>query len=369
MQEVEIEGLFFDGQTSAQHRAALFYREDGQVGMVGSARQPVSWQSLNISTRIGNTPRYIEFPDGSQFETADNDGVDLLCRRLGYRDRQGFVHVLETNKRYVVMMLVIVIMAVWGFVQYGVPAMSREIALLMPDSVSRTMGEGVLDFLDNQFMAPSALSDRRQAELRALFESYADQLDEGLSLQVEFRDGGPMAANAFALPDGTIVFTDQLIELADDDREIASVMLHEIGHVHYRHSLRSAVQQFSLAMLVMLVTGDVSASSSVVTALPLVLVQTGYSRDMEWEADGFALHFMQQWEIPPEFFASMMEKLEARYSDVYEACREDGSQVSACIEEAVASLERSRGGDMVESYLSTHPLSRERVERFRSALP
>lgn len=365
MQEADIQGLFFDGQTSTKHQAALFYRDDGQVGITASDRSPVPVESLRISSRIGNTPRYIEFPDGSQFETTDNDAVDRLCQRLGYRDRQGFIHALESNKRYVFATLLIVIAAVWGFVQYGVPAMSREIALLMPDTVSETMGEGVLDFLDEQFMEPSALSEPRQAELRALFNRFADQVDDGMPLRVEFRDGGPMAANAFALPDGTIVFTDQLIELASDDREIASVMLHEIGHVYYRHSLRSAIQQFSLAMLVMLVTGDVSASSSVITALPVVLVQSGYSRNMEWEADGFALHYMQQLDIPPEYFARMMEKLEARYSDVYADCVDGNNQVVECMDRAVASLEQNRGGDIVESYLSTHPLSRERIERFR----
>ena len=50
--------------------------------------------SLDISPRVGSIPRRIEFPDGSLFETTDNDAIDGLLFANGRR-RAGFVHSLE----------------------------------------------------------------------------------------------------------------------------------------------------------------------------------------------------------------------------------------------------------------------------------
>ena len=56
-------------------------------------------------------------------------------------------------------------------------------------------------------------------------------LDDGHVYQLEFRHGGYIDANAFALPSGIIVMTDELVELAKSDDELISVLAHEIGHV------------------------------------------------------------------------------------------------------------------------------------------
>ena len=119
-------------------------------------------------------------------------------------------------------------------------------------------------------------------------------------------------------------------------------------------------------MLVMVVTGDVSTSSSVITALPVFLVETGYSRDMEWEADGYALDYMQRNGIDPEYFASMMDKLEARYTHTYDKCIKNEGTVPACLDAALKELRQNRDdSDLVESYFSTHPMSKDRSARFR----
>ncbi|NIP72503.1 MAG: M48 family metallopeptidase [Gammaproteobacteria bacterium] len=361
-----IQGVYFDGATSEKSDVSLFCRGDGLVCIQGLNKEPVSIRMLTVSPRIGNTPRYIEFPDGGQFETLDNDAVDRLCERAAYRDRQGFIHKLESHKRAVLATVVIVVLSAWGFVQYGIPAMSRELAVLLPDESSRKLGEGLLQTLDEYWLKPSKLSEIRQTTLSDMFNGLSRELGESLPLSIEFRQGGPLEANAFALPDGTIVFTDELIALANDDREVAAVMLHEIGHVHHRHSLRAAIEQFGLAMVVMAVTGDVSASSSVVTALPVLLVRSGYSRSMEWEADGFALIHMRHHGIAPEFFAAMMEKLEARHSAVYRACTESATPAKQCLRQALEVVREGGASEgLVEGYLSTHPLSQERAERFR----
>jgi Zn-dependent protease with chaperone function len=58
------------------------------------------------------------------------------------------------------------------------------------------------------------------------------------NMQLLFRDGGSVGANAFALPGGTVIATDQFIQLSENDDEIIAVLAHEIGHVRHQHSLR-----------------------------------------------------------------------------------------------------------------------------------
>lgn len=370
MPRVRIPGLYFDGATSEKREVTLYYDDDGRVGVEEFGRQPIAIADLSISARIGNTARYIGFPDGGEFETHDNDAVDGMCRRLGYRDPLGFVHILESRKRFVLMTLLVVVAFTWSFVQYGIPLMSRQLAMKMPVEVSRHMGRGMLDTLDKQWLKPSALPESRREELQTLFDGYARSAGEHLHLNLVLRKGGPLKANAFALPDGTIMMTDELVTLADDDREIGAVMLHEIGHVQHRHSLRTAIQQFSLSMVVMAVSGDVSASSSAITALPVFLVTTGYSRDMEWEADGYALDHMHRHAIDPEYFATMMDKLEARYSTEYETCIAEDTPANDCLDRALhAARTRDDESPALQSYFSTHPMSKARAARFRQDQP
>ena len=369
-----IKGSYFNGETSEKKDVSLYYTEDGLIGFDELDFTEVEFSAVDISSRIGNTPRYISFADGSQFETNDNAAVDEMVNKLANDPLHGLAHKLESAKGFILFTIVAVVLFGWLFIQYGIPAMSKQIAEWLPDDASQYMGQGVLEAMDKSMFSPSQLPPQRQDELRNLFNSMLKNIEGSKNYKIEFRLGGKIRANAFALPNGTVVFTDELINLAEDDMEIASVMLHEIGHVKRKHSLRATIQQFSLAMFIMVITGDVSTSSSIITAIPIMLVESGFSQKMETEADTYSLDYMQQHSIDPNYFAIMMEKLEASFSPQYLSCMQavlkDGNnqaQKIKCITEAVEAnkLENSSESTNALDYFSTHPSSEERVERFR----
>jgi len=361
-----IDGLFFDGRESAGHLARLSYSVDGMITVENGQALSLAFSSIKISPRIGNTARYIEFPDGEQFETRDNDAVDLMLRRLSSRPYIGVVHWLERNRSVVFALLITLVAAGWGFIQYGIPYFSREIAMMLPEATSAYLGKGTLKILDQHWVGPSKLSPARQADLAEEFD-HLQQLAGRDDLHIVFRHGKAIGANALALPDGTILFTDELINIADNDREVQAVMLHEIGHIHYRHSLRSTIQQFSLAIAVLLVSGDVSTSSHIITAMPAMLVKAGYSQDMEAEADDFAYQFMRSHDMNPKYFSSMMEKLEASQDPGYKQCKKlAGDEKQACVHDLLEKIRDEQGVMNAGShYFSTHPATRERIEKFR----
>ena len=83
---------------------------------------------------------------------------------------------------------------------------------------------------------------------------------------------------------------------------------------------------------------------------------------------------MSKHHIDPNYFAIMMEKLEASYSQEYLACIEAQSKAAnkkinkiKCITDAVKSNKKDNGKATKSAvdYFSTHPASKERIERFR----
>ena len=64
-------------------------------------------------------------------------------------------------------------------------------------------------------------------------------------IRIVFRKGGRLGPNAFALPGGTIIFTDEMIMLSEHDDELLAVLIHEIGHVVHRNGMRTIIQDSS----------------------------------------------------------------------------------------------------------------------------
>lgn len=328
---MRIEGHFFDGTRSRRHRASLVV--DGGMlrveGDDGELQAPVALEDIGFSSRVGNTPRFVRFPAGGSFETADNDAVDrLLAQRA---PASGLAYRLESRLRYVVVGLVVTIAVVWGGVQWGVPALAKVAAFALPAQVNAQADRLVLEMLDRQTFAPTRLAEREQARLQTVFAPLLAEAARVQPVRVLFRDGADtVGANAMALPAGTIVFTDQLVRLARHDEELLAVLAHELGHVLNRHAMRSSIQASAVGLLATVVVGDVSSVSSAVTALPLILTQLGYSRDFEREADAHAVAVLRGHDIDVQHFAAILQRLD-----------KDRSEHT--------------------SYLSTHPSTPERV--------
>lgn len=342
--EHELAGTWFGG-TSSRPQAARLIVADGRLRVSAGDELlagPLPLAAVAVSSRLGNTPRMLRFADGACFETADNDGVDRLL--AGQGRWPGLVHRLESSLRYVLLGLLVTVALVWGGVRYGIPQLAEATAFALPAAVSRQVGEGVLELLDDELLFPSELTAEEQARLR---QRFAPMLaGSGQPVQLEFRKAADeLGANAFALPSGTVVFTDQLVRLAERDEELLGVLAHEIGHIERRHGLRQVLQGSALGLLAMTLTGDVSSVSSLIASIPVVLTQLGYSRDFEHEADRFAAELMAAQGVDPALLGSMLMRLE---------------QTARRCPQANRCEEPERGWS---TYLSTHPPTAERLQQ------
>ncbi len=329
----KIDGSYFDGLRPVAIPAQLAFEGPGAQLTTASLTLAYAQSALSVSPRVSSAERFISFPDGRQFLCADQDFLNTLPQES---PSEGVVAWLE-NRSSVALAGVIVIVALLALGYFfGLPYVARGLAERMPMETEQAIGQKALAWFDDEgWLGPSRLDlDKRQQILRAFH-----QLHEGLRLEdyyrLEMRSGMIFGPNAFALPGGIIVLTDELVAIAESTDEIAAILAHEIGHVELRHSMRSVLQKSIVAAAVTAMTADAASIGAAVAGLPVILAQTKYSRDFETAADSFAFALLKDKGRSPEAFATIMTRLEDQ-----------------------------RGpGAMGFTYLSTHPVTEERVQR------
>jgi len=126
--------------------------------------------------------------------------------------------------------------------------------------------------------------------------------DPGAAPSVRVRVLRIAEPNAFALPHGTVWVHVGMLACMDDEAQLATVLGHELAHVTHRHALRQARELASqeawasvaqtvvgtLALLAYAQTGRVGPAASAAQqtkVLWLAAAVSGYSRDLEREAD------------------------------------------------------------------------------------
>jgi len=362
----KIEGWLYDGASSKRYPISLNCSSDGVLSWDEPEARSYPIGLLSFSSRIGNTPRFIDFPDQYRFETSDNNAVDKLlntCTQKGHVKPglvDKWVHKIESSKRLIITSLGLVIITCWLSIQYGIPYFSKQLANALPVELATSIGSGTLDIMDESLMSPSQLPVARSQALQTIFQGLLPEDQDGIPLKLIFRKSEIVGANAFALPSGTIIFTDEMVELAENDDELKTIMLHEIGHVMHRHSLRHVIQQSGLALVVLLISGDVSGSSAIILAIPGLLLEASYSQAIEFEADTYALTNLTRHNISPKHFAAIMERLEKSH----QRDTETGDQFDE--ESELSKVEFEESERSFKDYFSSHPPTQARLERFKS---
>lgn len=211
---------------------------------------------------------------------------------------------------------------------YALPAVGGWIAFKLPQSTLDTVFGNTLPVLDEFLFTPSTLPEPERARHRTELVKLLGSNPDLSHIKLEFRslDSAP---NAFALPDGTIVLTDELERLLSAE-QVAGVLAHEIGHIAMRHSARQIIQNATTSTLLLAFTGDVSL---IFTAVLTQIADQHYSREFEREADAFAIDlFLEQ-----------------------------GRDLAALeqLHNTLANLDKSP--NTTPSYLSSHPGAEERI--------
>lgn len=300
---IEFQGTYFDGRSSRAYPVKVNY--DGVFlrikGKEGYPDLHVRLGDCTIVPPLGNTARSIKLPDGAQCDTNDLKAIAALEHRTGQNYGMRLVHFLESRWRLTAGFLIGLVICVWVFTAYGIPFLAQKIAYSVPSELSEELSRQTIKMLDGRFLKRSELSREKGGELRAMFQKLCKDFDPGSQYRLEFRKNPYNGPNAFALPSGLIIMTDELVGIAESARELEGVLLHEIVHVKNRHGLRSIIQNAGVFMLISALLGDITSITSTAASLPALLAESGYSRKFEREADRTAaIYFIQKgWSIKP----------------------------------------------------------------------
>lgn len=369
---------FFYGSGSSQQTAAVLYSEgsDIVVRFEREVLQQLPASQCQLSEPIGGLPYHVRFPDGSGFESLEHAAIEALFQ--GHQRGQ-FLHRVEKSLKLVVLAVLLLPVIVLAFLQYGSPLIARQLAPAIPETLLLQLDEQLLEGFDEEVFQPSEASE----SARALLLSAWHRLPGREELTLVERKGGYIGANAFALPGGHIVVTDELVELLQDEYQVLAVLAHEAGHVSEYHGLRNMIQSLAAAALLATIVGDVSwLAESLLVGGPVLVQQMAYSREFEAEADQHAGEILDSLGIPSSCLGAGLSKLLSVHMTVGEqemtqnGDDEKPGEMAASTEEtpeqgwwqrlkSILGFEEEIEIDwsQLAEYLSTHPDTALRIQR------
>ncbi len=270
--------------------------------------------------------------------------------------RHGLAQRMQMHWPVLLSVLAVAIIGLVVFYRYGTPWAAAQLTRQVPLAWELDLSQQALAQVDQAWLKPSRLPAARQAELRAQFRELLERIEPPLKryrayaprYELQFRRG--MGPNAFALPGGIVVMTDEIVELAGQrgygDDALLGVLAHEIGHVEHRHGTRLVVEQGVLNVGLGLALGDVS---SVVSMTSTLLTGLAYRRQHENESDCFALALMARAQRPTAPMADLLLGM-SRGSKATDRHKDEAPS----------------GSSVLGDWLSTHPATPQRAERLRA---
>jgi Zn-dependent protease with chaperone function len=307
----EIGAEWFDGRSARAHAVRL-HVADGHLVITGDGvHHRVALGSLRWPERTRHGVRLMHLPDGASLHCADSVAWDTWSAGAAGRRDSIVVRVQQRWKWTLASTLLLVLLLALSY-RHLLPWAARGIVALVPESADETVGEAALDQIDaSGLMEPSTLSPREQQAMREAFARAVARLPatDVPRHHLEFRKSG-IGPNAFALPGGAIVLTDELYRRMDGDCDIlVGVLGHELGHLRHRHGMRMLVQAGTLGAATGALYGDFS---SLFAQIPVLLGQASYSRDAEHEADVDAVRLLRANRISPRVMAQFFVKVRQR---------------------------------------------------------
>lgn len=333
--------IFFDGVSSTPQR--VNFSLNGQDLLIFSQERTISYQrnECEIARSFSNAAYHVNFTDGARLEVSDESFNEYVSASESIFNKK--LNQLKHKPSFILMALILSTLALFFFLTDGLQTVAKVATKVFPIKTEKMIGKYIVDseYFEKSFFQLSSLSLGRQEQIRTEFSHYCAKIEVCPEYKIKFRQSKIFGANAFALPGGDIIITDDLVNLAGDEDEITAVLAHELGHIAKRHSLQQMIQTSLRALILVGITGDVD---SIASALPGLMFDLKYSREIEVDADNYAIAFMEKNCVPLNSFAKIMEKMAKKNPK-----NNDPDSI-----------------DKIRTIFSTHPSYGERVRKFQS---
>ncbi len=352
-----ITGEFADGDSARIHQVVV---------AVEGERLSLTGDSLRLFWRIKRLRRLPDRPDGSVvLSEAESDARLSLTPENAARLRPLLPKLLDDRKvrRGTWMLggaLTATAASLAAFMVYGLPLLATPLAQTVPLDVESRLGER-----SNQFVAWFTDECETPEATQAVLDGLGDRLEtvSQSPFELKLRIVDAPFPNAFALPGGWIVITDELIDEMESPDELAGVLAHEAAHVAQRHVMAAQLREMGFGVLLEFLIGGGTGAGQEIARTGATLESLRHSRAAEAEADEYALAYLDAADMNPEaladFFDRMQSVFEDMEADIEAAEAEDGTERSETRQE--------RAEAWLRSTLRTHPDTTRRAEESRAA--
>ncbi len=375
----EFSGTYYDGESANKYPVKLFLTRT-QLQLVFSDGRRISWLYPNLKlSRAGSTG-----PVRLERSTSNPDIIpesvvieDPKFLHEAHRVAPGALGNIwnqphKRKMRYGLMILALVIIppfifAIWV---YAIPAMTNAVADKIPTEWEEKLGQNYF-----QALFKESLKDQDPKTRKAL-DAISKRLltavpDQPYHFRIYVHPS--KMVNAMALPGGTIIVFQGLINVTETPEELAGVLAHEFQHVLKRHSTRGIIRSEAINLFGLIISGNSDSITSVILQAGGILEFLRFSRTLESHADAEGMKMMLAAQVDPQGMVRMFESLEreqqrqmeSRNKDKKKADPEEKSPEKDS-EEDVPDGKRRAGEESSTlewmKYLSTHPAGEDRVE-------
>ncbi|MFB2579448.1 MULTISPECIES: M48 family metallopeptidase [unclassified Acinetobacter] len=292
---------YYDGRSNVPFSALLMPSNDGLVVEYNGQRKHYLKKQLHFIGGVARVLPAIELPDDARIEFLSQDIPDWV--NAFQRKFYHLPNLIEKRWAFVFLAFCFTLGVIFSVIKWGMPAVAKQVAFALPEDSLVTIGDQAQEFIIQQTGESELGVYRRQG----IIELYQKHVPNTPKVNIIFRKGGEMGANALAIPNNSIIVTDELVKLAENDQEILAVLAHEHGHLVERHSLQQALRALGVSAIYVAITGD---ASDLFGSIPLALVSAQYSQEFEFQADHHAAEILQSQNIPPQHLANFLLRLE-----------------------------------------------------------
>lgn len=344
MSKHHIKGCYYY-PNSSQHQHCFATINESQIQLVDTQQNTllsVLITECQIDSPLRGVASELNFADGGRFVPEDiNHRWEFTHKKTGMSER------LEKSKPLIVASIILIPLLLWFILYRGIPAIAVYSVSLASPATVEAMGEQTLNVIEKVALAPTQIPDEAQNDIQLTWQQMLDNLHLNSDrYRLSFYQSDYFAANAFALPHGRVIVTDELVILLKDKPDaLRAILLHEIGHVEYHHGIRLAAQATASTIVLAIIFGDLEGITEVVLGSSSSFLQQAFSRDMEREADKYAIEKLIALGYSNHDFANAIQALQNKLD------------------------EQAQLDESWLKYLSTHPSSQERIDFARQYTP
>jgi len=334
---MEISGkLYLSGQSKSL--PAVLKGFDGVCRLQSNSKEinlEVRRDEMVIQAPVGSLPYKILLAEEHLFEAENNQETKKFLEFCQKPNAESWLSYLEQKKTVILVGIIILAGLVIMVPKYGLPWLGDQVAHWIPKSWLMLAGDETLEILDESFFSPSELALQDQDQFTKEFNRMASLVLKDQTARLVFRQSEEIGPNAFALPGGLVVLTDELVEIAEDKAGVIGVLAHELGHVQLKHPARRLVRSLMALALVSLIFDDAATFAEELAAISGSLISLAYTREFEEEADRAGKEILIGAGLSPIPLADLLQKLS-------DGCKENCSQLP--------------------EWLTTHPSVPSRIE-------